>query len=151
MLSSQEEQAERRRVLAQDASLRQQQGGSAYIDHYMQEAGGRFSAHAAATVIGTTAIPQYPQASAPFQSDPVPDEPPLGLDNPAFDPGPDVSPAQADPTSADAQPVSMTTGVQRTDVGSFSSGDPAGVHFPSPLGTSSDVKAGSLPRSKRRY
>src|SRR5215467_1684603 len=106
MLSSQEEQAERRRVLAQDASLRQQQGGSAYIDHYMQEAGGRFSAHAAATVIGTTAIPQYPQASTPFQSDPVPDEPPLGFDNPALEPSSSATEAQATgPTAAPSSPM----------------------------------------------
>jgi hypothetical protein len=42
---------------------------------------GRFAQVGAATVIGSTAVPQYPQASAPFQRDPVPDEPPLGFDN----------------------------------------------------------------------
>jgi hypothetical protein len=39
---------------------------------------GRFAQVGAATVIDSTATPQYPQASAPFQCDPVPKEEPLG-------------------------------------------------------------------------
>jgi hypothetical protein len=46
---------------------------------------GRFSQIDAAYVVGSTALPHYPQASTPFQRDPVPDEPPLGLDNPALE------------------------------------------------------------------
>jgi len=87
MLSSQEEQAERRRVFAQDQSLRNQ--GGTFHQHALAEAEtprGRFSAVSAAYVVGSTATPQYPQASTPFQSDPVPDEPPLGFDNPALEP-----------------------------------------------------------------
>jgi hypothetical protein len=75
MLSHQEEQIERRRVLDNDRRLREQDG-SAYIDHYMQEAGGRFAAHAAATVVGQTAVPNYPAAA--HQRDPVPLENPFG-------------------------------------------------------------------------
>jgi hypothetical protein len=82
MLSHQEEQIERRRVLENDKRIREQ--GSTFLAHTHNDlAGGRFAAVGAATVIGSTAVPQYPQASTPFQRDPVPDEPPLGLDNPA--------------------------------------------------------------------
>jgi hypothetical protein len=79
MLSSQEDQIERRRVLANDQRVREQQGGSAYIDHYMQEAGGRFSAHAAATVVGSKpdVASAYPPAAA-HQADPCGPEPPTG-------------------------------------------------------------------------
>jgi hypothetical protein len=85
MLSSQEEQAERRRVLANDARVREQTG--TFMSHTHSDAGGRFAQVGAATVIGSTAIPQYPRASTPFQRDPVPNEPPLSAyDNPAFEP-----------------------------------------------------------------
>jgi hypothetical protein len=80
--------------------------------------GGRYGAALPTThVVGSTAVPNYPQASAPFQFDPVGLEPPLGFDNPALEPTSlATSPAQAtDPTSADA-----ATGKQRADVGSLS-------------------------------
>jgi hypothetical protein len=119
MLSSQEEQAERRRVFAQDQSLPKQ----ATTFHQFAQADadtprGRFAAVSAAYVVGSTAVPQYPAASTPFQHDPVGDEPPLGLDNPALEPSFLASLAQApDPTSADAH----SGDVQRTDVGPLSS------------------------------
>ena len=104
MLSSQEEQAERRRVFAQDQSLR----SGTFHQHALAEAQtpqGRFSAHAAATVIGSKSgiASAYPAASAAHQTE-LPPEPALGyeIDRPdAFDPGPDVSPAQGlgDPAS----------------------------------------------------
>jgi hypothetical protein len=76
MLSSQEEQSEHRRVLAQDASLRQQQRerGSTFAQFAQVDAQtprGRFSAVETAYVVGSTATPQYPQVSTPFQRDPV--------------------------------------------------------------------------------
>jgi hypothetical protein len=98
MLSSQEEQEERRRVFVQDQSLR----SSTLHQHAQADAAtpmGRFSAVSAAYVVGSTATPNYPAASAPFQCDPVPDEPPLGLDNPALEPS-TLSPVE------DSAPVS---------------------------------------------
>ena len=84
MLSHQEEQIERRRVLENDKRIREQ--GSTFLAHTHNDlAGGRFAAVGAATVIGSTAVPQYPQASTPFQRDPVPDEPPIGFENPVLD------------------------------------------------------------------
>jgi hypothetical protein len=114
MLESQIDQQERRETLRNDLKVRQEQEESrrvfadqslpnrATTFHQFAEADaatpmGRFSAVSAAVVVGSTAIPQYPQASAPFQCDPVPDEPPLGLDNPALEPGP-FSPGSGDPT-----------------------------------------------------
>ena len=78
------DQAEKRRVLANDLSvLRQQREGSTYFQHTHpeDEGGGRFSAINSATVIGTAPIPQYPElpTNSPSHHDPVPDEPPLGF------------------------------------------------------------------------
>jgi hypothetical protein len=93
MLSSQEEQAERRRVFAQDQSIPRQ--ATTMHAHAIADAAmprGRFSAVEATYVVGSTATPQYPQASTPFQRDPVPDEPPLSAhDNPGLEPSTDFS------------------------------------------------------------
>src|SRR5215469_16475303 len=88
MLSKQEEQRDRYETLINDKRVRDQQReqGSAYIHHVEQPAGGRFAVIDQPTIVGLTANPQYPAASAPFQHDPVPDEPPLGFDNPALGP-----------------------------------------------------------------
>jgi|SRR5215471_19305483 len=86
---SQREQEERRRTMPNDARVREEQNSS-----------------------GSTATPQYPQASAPFQRDPVPDELPLSFDNPALDPGP-LSPAQATGgLTSDAQSTGEQCGVR---------------------------------------
>jgi hypothetical protein len=131
MLSSQEEQAERRRVLAQDASVRQQQREQGASFHQFAEADaaiplGRFTQDNAATVIGSTALPQYPAAAA-HQHDPVPIKPPTGyrIDAmPEHEPLEQFSsflPAQAtDPTSEDAPSPIPLSDVQRTGVGSLS-------------------------------
>ena len=86
MLESQREQEERRRTLENDRRVREQRG-SAYIDYYTLEAGGRFAQVAQATVIGSkaTVAAAYPAASAAHQIQ-LPDEPPLALDNPALEP-----------------------------------------------------------------
>ena len=94
MLNKQEEDRERRETLLNDQRVREQSG--TFLSHTHMDEGGRFAQVTNAYVVGSTALPQYPQASAPFQCDPVPDEPPLSAcDSPAFDPGPEVSPAQA--------------------------------------------------------
>jgi hypothetical protein len=98
MLSRQEEELERRETLRKDLSVREQgrvfapdqslpREASTLHQHAQADADtprGRFSAVSAAYVVGSEPIPRYPQASGPFQSDPVPDEPPLGFDNPAL-------------------------------------------------------------------
>jgi hypothetical protein len=97
MTTKADEQAERRRVMAQDASLPDQTG--TFMSHTNSEIGGRYGAATPTPyVIGSTAVPIYPQAAAPFQRDPVPNEPPLSFDNPALEtstieahgPAPDV-------------------------------------------------------------
>jgi hypothetical protein len=100
---AQREQAERRRVLANDQRVREQTG--TFMSHTHSDAGGRFSAVGAAYVIGSTAVPQYPQASGPFQRDPVPDEPPLGFDNPALE---FTAPAVSQGLTGDADVPSLT-------------------------------------------
>jgi hypothetical protein len=92
--SDQEDQAERRRVLREQAS--------SYLDHARgaadDEAGGRFARVQPQSVIGSTPIPQYPQAGTPFQSDPCGLEPPLGyrIDDLASPAGSSLSPAVTD-------------------------------------------------------
>ena len=78
MLSSQEEQEERRRVLAQDARVREQQGSTFHTFAQADaDIPGRFSAVAHATVVGADPIPNYPAAAA-HQHDPCGLEPPIG-------------------------------------------------------------------------
>jgi hypothetical protein len=98
---AQREQHERARVLENDRRVREQ--GSAYIDHYAQEAGGRFSAIGAAQVVGASAVPNYPAAAA-HQSDPCGPEPSLGYRIDELEPG-SFSPA---PNSAFGEVVSST-------------------------------------------
>jgi hypothetical protein len=118
MTSKADEQRERRRVLAQDARLREQAG--TFMSHTHSDAGGRFSNVGAQTVVGQSEVTRYPAAAA-HQRDPCGIEPPLGYSVNDLTPHelePSLaSPAQAtDPTSADApNPLG-----QRTDVGSLS-------------------------------
>ena len=84
-------QAERRAVLENDRRVREQQQSSTNLDHARAAAndigGGRFASLGAPHVVGSTAIPKYPQAGPAFQVDPVPDEPPLSAyENPAIEP-----------------------------------------------------------------
>jgi hypothetical protein len=125
MLSSQEEQAERQRVFAQDQSVARQ--ATTMHAHAIADAAmprGRFSAVETAYVIGSKpdAASAYPPA-APQQRDPCGPEPPLGyrVDEMPHEPSsllapPDVA-APTDPTSAPSSPLAR-------DVGSLShSGD----------------------------
>jgi hypothetical protein len=119
MLSSQLDQADRKEVLENDKRVR----GSTFLDHTTNDTGGRFAQVGAAHVVGSTATPNYPQASAPFQCDPVPDEPPLGFDNPALNPSdlePSSSAAQAPDPTSNAPSLTPLSDGQRTDVGSLS-------------------------------
>jgi hypothetical protein len=114
--------------------------------------------------VGSTAMPAsaYPAASAAHQIQ-LPDEPPLGFDNPALDePSAVRSPVEEDesssplcgssqpnPAPADATSSSDDCDDERRGAGLGLPGDPAGVHFPSPPGTSPNVNAGSLPFRRR--
>jgi hypothetical protein len=79
MLSSQEDQEERRRVMLDEARARDRlrEQGSTFLEHTHSEMGGRFSAVGAASVVGSKEFVSYP-AAAPHQRDPCGIEPPLG-------------------------------------------------------------------------
>jgi hypothetical protein len=130
-----EDQAERRSVLRNDARLRDQSRNgdtSSYINHYSPEMGGRFSNVGAATVVGTTPNP-YPAASAPFQRDPVPDEPGLGYRIH------DLNPHDPEPFPPSA--------VQATDDPADA---PSGGSGPAPYGGLVSEPAGSSPSSEEQ-
>jgi hypothetical protein len=83
----QREQQDRRRVLRDDARLREQQTkdqSGTFLSHtHIDDAGGRFAAVNAASVVGAEPLVTYPQlpSSSPWAGpDPVPDEPPLGYE-----------------------------------------------------------------------
>ena len=101
MTTDQEEQAERRRVLLQDADVRNQQQASSILDHAVaaanDTAGGRFAAVNAAKVVGQSPAiaASYPAASAAHQTE-LPPEPSLGF---SIDEMPGLEPSMVDPPS----------------------------------------------------
>jgi hypothetical protein len=66
MLSSQEEQAERRRVLANDQRVKEQSG--TFLSHTHMDEGGRFAQVTTAQIVGADPIPNYPAAAASTRS-----------------------------------------------------------------------------------
>ena len=91
MLSKDLERIEREETMRQDADLRrrqQQAQGGTFFQHGLAQADevnqGRFAATGVPTVTGSTPVPSYPAASPSWQIQ-LPDEPPLGFDNPALD------------------------------------------------------------------
>jgi hypothetical protein len=81
--SDQEDQAEKRRVLINDACVREQSRNGdtgTYLSHTHSELGGRFALteHQTITGVVSPAPPPLPVNSPWHGSDPVPDEPPLG-------------------------------------------------------------------------
>ena len=144
--SHQDEQFERQRVFAQDQSVaRQATTMHAFALADAQTPRGRFSAVETATVVGSTPVPQYPQASTPFQRDPVPDEPPLGLDNPALEP---ARPDEAQATDGAADP-SAPLDVERAGPSLSHSGDMTADGEQSR--SQSDGYVGSPDRPYRRF
>jgi len=111
-----EEQIERRRVFAQDQSL----PNRATTFHQFAQADaqtprGRFSAIAGATVVGANPPIDYP-AGPTWSADPGAQcvEPPLGFDNPAFEPSTALlssSDEATGPTSDDPSPLGQRSGV----------------------------------------
>jgi hypothetical protein len=168
MLSSQEEEAERKAVLENDLQVlrqqqqKQQEQAGTFFSHAQaaanDTAGGRFAAVNAAKVVGQSPAiaASYPAASAAHQTE-LPPEPSLGFSIDEM-PGLESSmaaplsssveatgdPADA-PSSDDGSPATPSGGSMSERAGSSPSqvGDPAGVHFPSPPDTSRDVDAGS--------
>lgn len=139
------EQQERSQVLRNDQRVREQ--ASTFLQQtHIDDAGGRFSAVNAASVVGADPIPKYPAASAPFQIDPVPNEEPLGYEIHSL--GPDYSLSQGH------APTEATTGqgVEHA-VGAHSLGPPPSTaQAPGPTSaTPSDVGPLSSRRSYRRY
>jgi hypothetical protein len=138
MLTDQEEQAERRRVLLQDADLRRQQQEQArreqsgtFFSHAQAAAndlgGGRFAGVNPTTVIGSDPALKYPAASSSWQIQ-LPDESPLSTyENPALEDSADVSPVSpsaatdgpADaPSSDDGSPATSSGGSMSERAGS---------------------------------
>jgi hypothetical protein len=112
MLESQREQAERRRVMLDEARARdrlrdqQREQGSTFLAQTHSEMGGRFSSVGAQMVVGADPVANYP-AAAPHQRDPCGIEPPLGYRIDELEPAiaPPVVEAQASgPAEAPASP-----------------------------------------------
>ena len=145
MLSSQEEQAEHQRVFAENQSLpRQATTMHAFAQADAQTPRGRFSAVETATVIGSKAgIASSYSACSSALAVQLPDEPPLGLDNPALEPArPDEAQATGDP-NVPATPLA----VERVGSPLSQSGDPSVDHHPV---TNRGREVGS-PVAYRRY
>ena len=108
MTYDQEDQAERKRVLQNDARVRNGDT-STYLDHSHSETGGRFAIteHQTITGVVSPAPPPLPANSPWAGRDPVPDEPPLGYridDLNSFDPEPPSHSPAAQPTDDPAAP-----------------------------------------------
>jgi hypothetical protein len=154
MLSSQEEQIERQRVFAQDQSVQRQ--ATTMHAHAIADAAtprGRFSAVEAAYVVGSTATPQYPQASTPFQRDPVPDEPPLSAhDNPGFEEPSTVFSSVSSPVEQTGDPTdpAIPLAVERGGSPLSQSDDPT-TEGPAPLSASPRTQPGGVGSSPVPY
>jgi hypothetical protein len=152
MLSSQEEQQDRQRVLENDKRLREQ-GGTfhAFADAEARTPLGRFSAVSASYVVGSTAIPQYPAAAA-HQRDPVPPENALGyrIDEMPVDPSMVSVTSVEDQGGAEA-PLAASPNVEPAP--SLSSDDPTtgGPALPSASPHAQRGGVGSSPFRLRRF
>jgi hypothetical protein len=133
MLSRQQEQLERLEAVENERRLRNQ--GSTFSQFAESDAAtplGRFKEVSNPTVIGATKVPQYPAAY--LQHDPVPDEPPTGVNINEHPPvgelhelrasianqvGPVLSQAQTgDPTAAPSNASVVPPRLMSTRVGS---------------------------------
>jgi len=93
-------QAEKRQIIREQATTMHQHAQA----QAGELSGGRFAATGTPNVTGTTPIPSYPAASASWQIQ-LPDEPPLGFDNPALkDPADVSSSSSAEPGGAESAP-----------------------------------------------
>src|SRR5262249_40164536 len=107
MLTDQEEQAEKRRTLLNDARVREQSNSGdtgTFLSHtHIDDAGGRFAAVNAAKIVGQlpTIAAGYPAASAAHQTE-LPPEGPLGY---SIDAMPGDEPSTAPPVEATGDPA----------------------------------------------
>src|SRR5215471_5695534 len=104
--SDQEDQAEKRRVLLQDADVqrRQQEQSGTFLSHtHIDDAGGRFAAVNAAKIVGQSPAiaASYPAASAAHQTE-LPPEEPLGY---SVDAMPELEPSTAPSVEATGDPA----------------------------------------------
>src|SRR5262249_53304186 len=134
-----EDQAERRRVLANDARLRDQSHNGdtgTYLSHTHSEVGGRFAGteHQTITGVVSPSPPPLPANSPWHGSDPVPDEPPLGYRI-------DTMPALENPTGV----PSISSPVATDDPAHAPSG---GSLVQQPSGDLVSERAGSFPFSE---
>ena len=136
--SDQEDQAEKRRTLLNDARVREQSRDSdtgTYLSHTHSEVGGRFAVteHQTITGVVSPAPPPLPANSPWHGSDPVPDEPPLGYDiNAMPDPENPTGVFSISPPAATDDPAHA----------------PSGGSGPAPSGGLMSERAGSSPSSE---
>jgi len=133
--SDQEGQAEKRRVLLQDADVqrRQQEQSGTFLSHtHIDDAGGRFAAVNAAKIVGQSPAiaASYPAASAAHQTE-LPPEPSLGF---SIDEMPGLESSMTTPSS------SVEATGDPADAPSSDDGSPA-----TPSGGSMSERAGSSP------
>ena len=137
MTTDQEEQAEKRRTLLNDARVREQSRNGdtgTFLSHtHIDDAGGRFSAVNAAKIVGQSPAiaASYPAASAAHQTE-LPPEPSLGF---SIDELPGLESSVAPPTEVTGDPA---------DAPSSDDGSPA-----TPSGGLMSERAGSLSSNKR--
>ena len=104
--SDQEDQADKRRTLINDARVRNQSNGDTgtFLSHtHIDDAGGRFAAVNAAKIVGQSPAiaASYPAASAAHQTE-LPPEPSLGF---SIDEMPGLEPSTAPPVEATGDPA----------------------------------------------
>jgi hypothetical protein len=128
--SDQEEQDEKRRVVLQDADVRNRSRDGhtgTFLSHtHIDDAGGRFAQVNAAKIVGQSpAIAASYLACSPALAVQLPDEPPLGFDNPGLEnpTGVSVFPPVATGDPADAPsggsgPASSSGGLMSERAGS---------------------------------
>jgi hypothetical protein len=130
--SDQEDQAEKRRVMLQDADVRANANRNGdtgtFLSHAQAQADeinqGRFAAIGKPSVIGSTPTPAtaYPAASAAHQVE-LPPEPPLSFENPALE-SPTGLPSPVDSPALDDAPTVFPSVEQHSSAGPSSS-DPS--------------------------
>jgi hypothetical protein len=140
MLSRQEEELLRRETLENDKLVREaehrriQREGTTFYQHAQSrandEAGGRFAAVNAATVVGAEPAVKYPAASPSWQIQ-LPDEQPLAFDNPALE--------SSALSSAEATAPAGATAAADKLLSASAQPDDAGASFSHELGDSAAV------------
>ena len=121
MTTDQEEQAEKRRVVLQDADVRNQSRNGntgTFLSHAQAAAndtgGGRFAALGNPTVVGASEATRYPAASAAHQTE-LPPEPSLGF---SVDEMPELEPSAVSVSLPAVEQLGDPAAAPSSDVGS---------------------------------